>query len=372
MNNRERMLAVIDGRSPDRIPWVPRLEIWYTAHKNKGTLPEEYQGQSLRAIEKALGVGTPARAGRVFRTELNNVEVRIQEAQGEIRKEYVTPYGTVSTLHRSTDQLAKAGIVGLEVEHMIKDPDDYPVVEYIIEQTDIIPTFEEYLAYEQAIGEDGVPLIALGQDPMSHILQELIGYEQAYFHLHDHKKLVLHLFEVLKYQAGRIQQVVLDSPARLIMQGEHFDSMMTPPYIFSEYMLPYFQSFSESLRGCGKVLVGHADADTSLLLELIKEAGFGLLECFVTAPMVPVTLERAREVFGTNVVIWGGIPSVMLCDPFTGAEFQDYMHALFRTIAPGDAYILGVADNVMPEAKIERIKLVGKMVEQYGAYPVQA
>ena len=43
---------------------------------------------------------------------------------------------------------------------------------------------------------------------------------------------------------------------------------------------------------------------------------------------------------------------------------------VFKTIAPGDAFILGVADNVMPEAKIERIRRVTEMVEEYG-YPVQ-
>ena len=32
---------------------------------------------------------------------------------------------------------------------------------------------------------------------------------------------------------------------------------------------------------------------------------------------------------------------------------------------------MGVADNVMPEAKFKRLIRVGEMVEQYGKYPVQ-
>jgi len=46
------------------------------------------------------------------------------------------------------------------------------------------------------------------------------------------------------------------------------------------------------------------------------------------------------------------------------------MDDLFRTIAPGKAFILGVADNVMPGAKIERIRRVTEMIEKRGAYPV--
>jgi uroporphyrinogen-III decarboxylase len=163
--------------------------------------------------------------------------------------------------------------------------------------------------------------------------------------------------------------VVLESPARLIQHGEHFDSVMTPPPLFTQYMLPHFQAFAQKLHDRGKALVCHADADTSRLLGLIKEAGFDMAECFVTAPMVKVTLEQARRAFGSQVIIWGGIPSVLLCDPVTGEEFESYLAGLFRTIAPGEAFILGVADNVMAEAKFERILRIGEMVEEFGEIP---
>ena len=47
------------------------------------------------------------------------------------------------------------------------------------------------------------------------------------------------------------------------------------------------------------------------------------------------------------------------------------MRDVFRIIAPGDAFILGVADNVMPTSLIERVERVSELVEQYGSYPVQ-
>ena len=62
------------GRPPDRIPWIPRLEIWFAAHQKAGTLPEQYRNCSLRDVERDLGVGNPARNGIVFRTEMNGVE----------------------------------------------------------------------------------------------------------------------------------------------------------------------------------------------------------------------------------------------------------------------------------------------------------
>jgi uroporphyrinogen-III decarboxylase len=136
-------------------------------------------------------------------------------------------------------------------------------------------------------------------------------------------------------------------------------------------MLPYFRAFADRLHERGKYLACHADADTSRLLDLILESGFDMAECFVTAPMVPVTLAQARAAFGSRVIIWGGIPSVILGDPWSDDEFEAYMADVFRTISPGDAFILGVADNVMPESKIERVARVTEMVEKWGWYPVK-
>lgn len=46
------------------------------------------------------------------------------------------------------------------------------------------------------------------------------------------------------------------------------------------------------------------------------------------------------------------------------------MHNVFRTIAPGDAFILGVADNVMPNARLDRLERITEMVEEWGYYPI--
>jgi len=88
--------------------------------------------------------------------------------------------------------------------------------------------------------------------------------------------------------------------------------------------------------------------------------------------MVTCTLAEARAAWGTDVIIWGGVPSVMLEDSVSEAEFEAYMKDLFRTIAPGDAFILGVADNVMPRARLDRLLRIGEMATTWGRYPVQA
>ncbi|MFV1965685.1 MAG: uroporphyrinogen decarboxylase family protein [Pirellulaceae bacterium] len=372
MTNRERLLAIMAGQTPDRIPWIPRLSIWYTARQRAGTLPTPYRDMSLAEIERDLRVGTPARDGFVYRTEMKNVEVQQHWLNDlEQRTEYRTPVGTVTTLFRGSETLRQKGIQDLEVEFMLKRREDYATVQYILEQTDVIPTYGEYERYETEVGDDGYPMVHCGDCPFHHWMRAWVGYENAYFHLQDFPNEVEQLLAVMTQRDKEIVwKTIADSPAKLILHGVHYSSQMTPPDLFQRYITPYYQEMSALLRSRSQTLTLHGDNDTRHILQHIEQAGFGMVECFATDPLVETTLAEARQAWGDRVIIWGGVPSVILEDPYTDEQFEAYMQDLFRTIAPGNAFILGVADNVMPEAKIERIRRITEMVERHGTYPV--
>jgi len=372
VTNRERILAILDGKTPDRIPWIPRLQIWYEANRRAGTLPERYRQRSLREVERDVFGGTAARDGMIYHMEIRDVEIRSRRVhQMETVTEYVTPVGTVTTRLRSTDRLRSQGIQDAEVEFMLKRREDYPVVEYLIEHTHYIPTFEQYERYEREIGEEGYPMVNCGDCPFHHWLRALVGYDRGYYHLNDYPNEVERLLGTL---TDRLKETVwrhmLDSPARLLMHGHHLSSQMTPPPLFEQYILPCYEELSPLLRSRGKVLALHADNDTRAILSHIERAGFGMVECFATAPMVPTTLAEARQAWGDRVIIWGGIPSVILEEPYTDEQFEQYLDELFRTIAPGNAFILGIADNAMPGSKIERIRRITEVIEERGKYPI--
>jgi len=164
--------------------------------------------------------------------------------------------------------------------------------------------------------------------------------------------------------------IIAHSPARLILHGVHFDSSITPPSFFSRYITPYYQDFSELLHEHDKTLAMHADNDSRLILEHIEAAGFDMAETFTTAPQVTCTLEEARQAWKDRVIIWGAVPSVILEPAYSEEAFETYMRQLFRTIAPGDAFILGVSDNIMPAALVDRLKRIAEMVEEWGTYPI--
>ena len=371
MTNRERLLAILEGRSPDRIPWIPRLDIWHRAQTHWGTLPDRLKGLNLLEVEKALGVGTPAREGRVFRIEHRNMEVKVREEGFNTITEYVTPKGTVRAVQSRSDYEASVGIIAqLPTEYPLKSEEDYDIWTYVLENRVYIPTYEEYEAYDRDIGDDGLPMVASGDCPFHHWLLQLVGYQQGYMHLTDFQDRVEALFQVMTEKDREMWEIVAKSPGKLFLHGVHLSSQMTPPRYFDKYITPYYQEFTELLHAHGKSIAMHGDNDTSAILSQIQEAGFDMVECFVTDPMAQVTLKEARDAWGTSVIIFGGIPAVILEEGYPEEKFEAYMEDIFRTIAPGDAFILGISDNAMGGSILSRMEKVTEMVEKYGNYPV--
>jgi len=363
MNHRERVLAVLNRQPTDRLPWMARLGIWHEAHRRRGTLPPEFAGLSRAEVEQALGIDESARDVGCYRRELRDVEVRKEQAGHDTVTKYITPVGTLSTRARQAAALAEAGVYGqVAIERMIKTAADYPVAEFIFSHMEVVPLSEQVAEYDRAIGDQGLPMVWLEHDPMSCIMRELVGLENFFYHMADFPERVESLYGVMTRLALKIQDAALAAPVRLVLQGAHFEGSMTPPPLFRKYMLPYFRAFADRLHARGKWLVCHADADTQLLVDLIRDAGFDVLDCFASTPLVPFELSEARRRFGSGVVIWGGVPSTILCDPYTDAQFEAHMKRLFDAIAPGDRFILGVSDNIMPETRIERVRRIGKMV----------
>lgn len=372
MNNRERMLAVLEGRAPDRIPWSPRLELWYNARQMTGTLPPAWEGLSLYEVERALGVASPARDGKIFQSECRGLGLEIRREGNHEITEYVTPIGRLQRVIRFSSELERQGLPGRIVEYPLKGEADYRVWEWVIEHTYWEPDYTAYERYDAAIGDEGLPMVSVGDVPFHNWLENLAGYEYGFYHLSDFAETVERLLRLMTdVERERLWPVITGSPARFLLHGQHLSTQFTPPRLFRQYILPYYREFMPLMHEHGLSVAMHADYDTSAILEMIVEAGWDLVECFVTAPMVPLTLERAREVLDNRVIIWGGLPSALLAPYIPEETFQEYVIEMLRTVAPGDAFVLGVSDNVMPDSVIERIAWVTEYLAEHGAYPLE-
>jgi hypothetical protein len=400
MTYKERMLRAARGEWADRLPFVPRLDLWHNANVHRGTLPAQYGPKATTAvIADDLGVGhhrivpeflktrTPDDTvdrglgifrlrGFAYRAELTGVDRVVRQEDGATVVEYHTPVGSVSCKMTFTEEMLDAGAsISWIDEHVIKRPEDYRVVGHIFRNIRVHPDYDNYRAFQQEVGDKGLAVAhGLGSaSPVQHLMRDLVDSTQFYYELSDHPKEVAQFVEDLTPFYEQVVSVLAGSPAEAVMMGANYDDTITYPPLFKAHILPWLQRWADMLHAGGKLFFSHCDGENETLLDLLAASGMDVAESVCAPPMVQCTLTAMRQAFGDRITIFGGVPSVALLeDSMTEEEFEAHMRGLFAEIAPGNRFILGVSDMVPPDATWDRLVRIARMVEEWGALPLAA
>ena len=205
---------------------------------------------------------------------------------------------------------------------------------------------------------------------MQEIIIRIMGYEQFFYELNDHPHRVEHLYELAKKFVKKKLQILVNSPAEIcVLCGNWSDSIHTP--IFRKYFTPWLKEASGLIHSKHKLAQVHADGEMRRLIPLFLETGVDIAEAWSPAPMTSVTTGELKEAWGDKVTIWGGIPGILFEPQYTDEEFDRYVKSLFREVAPGYNFIVGMGDNLPVNGKIERVGRVAELIEKYGKVPIE-
>ena len=393
MTPRERMLRAIRGEPTDRIPWAPRLDLWYRANRRAGTLPEKYRNASLPELTDDSGMGFHAvipnfrdlhspqddidRALGIYnlhvmpcRTVLENVSRKVHVSGDRTFVEYVTPVGSVNTVVLYDETMRRAGITITHVEtYAFKGVEDYPPLGYLFENARVEPNAERYEEFAAGVGERGIAVgyLAGAASPMHFIQRELMPLDLFFYETYDHPDELAHLAEQVRTYYDRMLAVAAESPAKVLLLGANYDASVTYPPFFAEHIAPTLRAFADTLHTRGKFLLTHTDGENTGLLEHYVDSHIDVADSICPAPMTKLTFREVRDFFAGRVTIMGGIPSVALLEEsMSDAEFEKFLEGFFEDIGRGDHLILGISDTTPPAAHLDRILKIGECVDAFG------
>ena len=392
MTHKERMLSVLRGEPTDMIPWAPRLDLWYNAHRRAGTLPAEYRDAALRDITDDMGFAYHAivpnfkdlrddqddqhRALGIYNlwtmpysTLLHNVDVAVETKGDETRVAYRTPVGTLTTTVVYDDAMRAAGASITHIaEHAIKDHRDYSVVGYIFEHAEVVPNFGGYQEFADYVGDRGIAagFLSLAASPMHLLQRELMPMELFYYELHDHPEEMAECAASIGGYFEKVFEVCSRSPAEMFLLGANYDAGVTPTPFFSEHITPWLKAFADMLHREGKFLLTHTDGENTGLLDCYLESKIDVADSICPLPMTKLTFKEVRDHFRSRITIMGGIPSVCLLKTSMADDaFEAYLDDFLAQLGQGDHLILGISDTTPPAADFERIKRIGERVRQF-------
>ena len=383
------MLEAIRGETPDRLPWIPRLEFWHRAQLRKGTLPAELRGLSRIEIADRLGAGyysvipdftdCPGELDMIdrtlgifrldvlpYRVTLEGVDRRVLSKGRETVVEYQTPAGSIRTSTVFTDEMLDGGAsVPWTSEHAIRTPKDFEVAGYIFEHLRVEPQLDGYLEMRRRVGERGLVIgyVCGTAGPVHHIMKELMPVEQFFYAMQDYPEKIAKLADQMQLFYRGIQQCAADSPAEVVLLGGNYDDSITYPKFYRQHILPHLKAYAAELHGCGKFLMTHTDGESRKLLPLYLETEFDVADSVCPRPMTSVTFEGFMEAFAGRITLMGGIPAVLLCPgSSTMDDCRGYVNRVLEQHGRSPRLILGVSDMVTADADWDRLLYVTERI----------
>jgi hypothetical protein len=383
---RERALMVLGGQIPERLPFITRLETWHKAHLRDNTLPEKFRGMSLADIHQAVGVGR-LKFSVPFKFRLVGAEIHVTfngdplchlidpvvenfpglwdlvptDKAGTTHTDIITPVGNLSLTHTLLQDGVFNGTDPYMKEHLVKNPADLRVVEYILEHTEITPNFSTVKSDEELVGGHGLVVPLIQRIPFQQVLLEYLGEMELFYLLHDDLDLVHYLLNLLDQQMLTAIELIADMDVPYVEFPDNLHGLMTNPRLFKKYCLQSYQKYTDLLHRQGKKVGSHTDGDIRSLISLLSESGLDVCESFSPAPLTTATFADVNKDWRGKPLVWGAIPTPILEENTSEPEFQAYIDGLFRDI--DQPLILGLVDLFLRHNSIERVESIAHRVE---------
>ncbi len=365
MNLRQRVLAVLAGKKPDYVPWLGDLAYWVDAMSEQGKLSEKYQGHGIFQLHRDLGVGFYLQGYFPYQTIHEGVQIE-HETSNDFRTTTIkTPVGDIFAVEK---YLPQSSCWAYE-SHYVKTWRDLEPLRYWYDHMQFVPDYAQAQIRYELVGNDGLVLCYLPKSPLMELVALDAGIAAVTYAIADAPDEFEETIRVLEKKANEAATIALSSPAECLMIPENLSSEVVGKRMFNRYMRPYEERWIKAIHAAGKYAFVHMDGTLKGLISEIASTGFDVLEALTPLPVGDLSIEEMRQRTGDKTIIWGGIPGLFFSDLISDDEFDRFVISILDTMRHGKGYVLGVADQVPPGARWERIKRVNALVEAHGQVP---
>lgn len=373
MNDRERVLALLQGNTPDRVPWLGDLTYWAHALEVRGEVPPHFQSSpAYYDWHRELGVGFYLQGYEPFRRVLDDtVHIEEQRHGREYRRTYHTPVGSITEI----EVYLPESYTQAYTQRLVKTREDLAVLRYIFEHATFVPDYEEAARRHALVQDLGVVLCYLPKSPFMQLTALLAGIESVvglWMEARDEFEAAL---AVIEQKSDEAAALALASPAECLMIPENLSSEVVGKRFFERYLRGYQEKWNAAIRAAGKYSFVHLDGTTRGLIRELASTGFRVIEAVTPKPVGDITMqEMAERVEPTRqpgqppCVLWGGVPGVYFTDLVSDEEFDRHVREVLGLMVTEPRFVLGVADQVPPDGLRRRVARVVELVERYGWY----
>lgn len=360
--NREKLLAIMQKKEYKGTPWFADLSYLYSSLLDREMLEKRYKGtDGYLKFHEELGSGICFYAPCCFDIYYEDCKFQTFHEDKDIVTIYETPLGSIKQRYKYSDVIYTYSIS----EHFVNNFKDLKVFEYAMTHRRFEKNYEAYditsKAWEKQGIAVGIPSICVS--PFQSMLSRVAGVEKTIDLMVDYEEEFDAILENIFNSEDRLFEILSESNCEIIEFCENLASDITGKTLFNKYNKSCYKKRINALHKAGKFVTIHIDGALKGCLELLQECGFDGCEAVTPMPIGDLEIEKIRDIAGDDIVIWGGIPGALFSDKYDYLEFEQYIDRLFNHFEKDLKFVAGVADQVPPDANINKVRLVSKKVQ---------
>ncbi len=356
---------IIHGKANGKVLWQPRIDCWYDDRIfNHGKLLGKYDNMSRIELYHELGC-----SARLY--EYNNCLERLERepvmrrseklSQFHTRHYIDTPLGSLTYVESRNNSNGGS----YKSEWLVKSEKDIRKLIWLENNTLWRFNRENWIKNGSVYKNLGLPCLFLQRINIQHAIIDTFGYEGTVEWLYDNPNIMEEYFEASENSVMRSIDALVDSPFEWINFGDNIHGRLITSDWFERYILPAYHKRCEKLRRAGKFTFAHWDGDCAPILKYAKASTLDAIEAITPLPQGDVTLEEIKEALGDDLFLIDGIPAILFDEIYPVQQLVDMVEKLIDLFAP--KLILGISDEMSSTGDIERVRIVGEIVDKYNS-----
>jgi uroporphyrinogen decarboxylase len=344
VNSRERVIAALERRQPDRVPF---FECVIDERVMEALLP----GCDYHRFNDWIGLDNASQNRSSWSRD--NVEM-IDEEKGLFRDKWgvIRAFGPEST--------------PAPVEGPIKSPEDLKRYSPPDPNADdALGSLPELVARYQ--GKKAVTAICRDSFFNPAFLR---GTSQYLMDMVENPRLVHNLVEVaLSYDIPAMQRMVAEGVDVVVFGDDYADknSTLMSPRHFKQFVLPGLKRCVDAAHEAGAYVVKHTDGNIMQVIDMIVETGIDGLNPI--EPQAGMDIGLIKERYGDRIALVGNIDCGYVLSQAPEAEVREVTRQTIQVAAPGGGYCLSSSNSIHSSVKPENLMAMVEALREYGQYP---
>ena len=351
MSKREDLIEVLEGGMPSCTPFLI-----YDWNMERAITAEDVATQIADdRWKKLLDMGLLIRhhCPSVKAIE-HGVECSAEMVDGKLIEIKKTPVGSIRRV-----------VVGHRcVEEWVKEPEDYKIQQWIVENTELVADHEAVARAEEVVGEYGI-VVLTGHDMWAHrtpLMKLNIDYLGTQQFCLDLALEVPELADLLAAQEKLFlaeQELIANAPGRYVVWYENLAVNMIGPQRYADLMMPVYEKATAILEAGNKRVMAHYDGTTKMITDHVANAPFHMIDSLSEPPEGDQMYDICRAAWPEKVLL-GNLNIGLYAEPE-----EAFRQAIIdkRNRAGKKAFAFEISED-LPSNWEERIPVVLQTVQE--------